>query len=196
MLNWLWIIVSYIIGSVSFAYIVSKLHSGIDIRNYGSGNAGATNVHRVLGIKAFAAVSILDILKGYFAVAIAISLFDNELLIIFSALAVIIGHNWPIFLNFKGGKGIASTLGVIAALSFTSFIILVVLMATIIYITRYMSLASLVATLIAPFLIMLLVDNGAYYTVLTFILTILAWFTHRQNIARLLNGQERKIGDI
>ncbi|WP_353894385.1 glycerol-3-phosphate 1-O-acyltransferase PlsY [Proteinivorax hydrogeniformans] len=195
MLKWLWIALSYFIGSISFAYIVAKLHSGIDIRNYGSGNAGATNVHRTLGIKAFAVVSILDILKGYFVVFIAMLITDNQLAIALSALAVILGHNWPILFNFKGGKGIASTLGVVAAFSFLAFIILVVLMAVIIYITRYMSLASLVATLSAPILIFFLSGDSYYFVGITFVLTILAWFTHRQNIIRLLDGQERKIGE-
>lgn len=194
-MQYLWILLPYLIGSISFSYIAGKLFAGIDIREYGSNNAGATNVFRTLGIKAFLFASFFDILKGAVAILLTSYFFrENEILIILSAVAVIVGHNWPIFFGFKGGKGIATTIGVLFGLHTISALIVMATMAIIVYITRYVSLASLVGTLLLPFLIYFFVGDRVYYIVFAIVLTVMAWYRHRANIVRLLNGTESKLG--
>lgn len=190
-----WLIVPYLLGSVSFSYIAGKIFGGIDIRTVGSGNAGATNVYRNLGLKPFLFASFFDILKGLVAVVLTKSLFpENEILTILSAVAVIIGHNWPIFFGFKGGKGIASTIGVVIGLHPLSALIVIVTMALIVYITRYVSLGSLISTLLLPILFYIFMGDKLYYIIFALVLTIMAWYRHRSNIVRLLNGTESKLG--
>jgi glycerol-3-phosphate acyltransferase PlsY len=193
--SYFWLIVPYLLGSVSFSYIAGRIFGGIDIRTVGSGNAGATNVYRNLGLKPFLFASFFDILKGLVAVILTKSLFpENEILIILSAVAVIIGHNWPIFFGFKGGKGIASTIGVVIGLHPLSALIVIVTMALIVYITRYVSLGSLISTLLLPILFYLFMGDKVYYIIFALVLTVMAWYRHRSNIKRLLNGTESKLG--
>jgi glycerol-3-phosphate acyltransferase PlsY len=193
--NYIWLIVPYLLGSVSFSYIAGKIFGGIDIRTVGSGNAGATNVYRNLGLKPFLFASFFDILKGLVAVVLTERLFQgNEILTILSAVAVIIGHNWPIFFGFKGGKGIASTIGVVIGLHPLSALIVIVTMALIVYFTRYVSLGSLISTLLLPILFYIFMGDKVYYVIFALILTIMAWYRHRSNIVRLLNGTESKLG--
>ena len=194
-MQYLWILLPYLIGSISFSYIAGKLFAGIDIREHGSNNAGATNVYRTLGLKAFLFASFFDILKGVAAVLLTIHFYpENEILIILSAVAVIVGHNWPVFFGFKGGKGIATTIGVLFGLHAPSALIVMVTMAIIVYITRYVSLASLIGTLLLPILIYFFVGDRVFYIVFAAVLTIMAWYRHRANIVRLLNGTESKLG--
>ncbi|SHJ91600.1 glycerol-3-phosphate acyltransferase PlsY [Anaerobranca californiensis DSM 14826] len=194
-MSYFWLIVPYLLGSVSFSYIAGRIFGGIDIRTVGSGNAGATNVYRNLGLKPFLFASFFDILKGLVAVILTKSLFpENEILIILSAVAVIIGHNWPIFFGFKGGKGIASTIGVVIGLHPLSALIVIVTMALIVYITRYVSLGSLISTLLLPILFYLFMGDKVYYIIFALVLTVMAWYRHRSNIKRLLNGTESKLG--
>lgn len=194
-MHFLWIIIPYLIGSISFSFIAGKLFAGIDIREHGSKNAGATNVFRILGIKAFLFASFFDILKGALAVLLTRYFYpENEIIIIISAVAVIVGHNWPIFFGFKGGKGIASTIGVLFGLHALSAIIVMATIATVVYITRYMSVASLIGTLLLPFLFYYHTEGNIYYTSFAFVLTVMAWYQHRANIVRLLNGTESKLG--
>lgn len=194
-MQYLWILLPYLIGSISFSYIAGKLFAGIDIREYGSNNAGATNVFRTLGIKAFLFASFFDILKGAVAVLLTSYFFpENEIIIILSAVAVIVGHNWPIFFGFKGGKGVATTIGVLFGLHTISALIIMATMAIIVYFTRYVSLASLVGTFLLPFLIYIFMEGKIYYVIFATVLTIMAWYRHRTNIVRLLNGTESKLG--
>lgn len=187
------IIISYLLGSISFSYFIAKIWMGIDIRNYGSGNAGATNVLRVLGTKPAIIALLGDALKGIIAVYLG-KLTGDESIMLLCGLAVVIGHNWPIFLKFKGGKGIATSLGVILTISPLSSLILIIIGVLIIYITRYVSLGSITSAIILPFIFYMLHKSG-YYLVFALVLTFLALFRHRSNIQRLLSGKESKLGE-
>lgn len=190
------IIIGYLLGSISFSYIAGKLFGKIDIREHGSKNAGATNVLRNVGIKAFIFASVFDILKGVAIVQIARYFYpEQHLLIVLSATAAIVGHNWPIFFNFKGGKGIATTIGVLLGLHALAALIVMITMAIIVYFTKYVSLASLVGTLLLPFLIYYFIGVNIYYLTFAIIITILAWYMHRANIVRLIKGVESKLGE-
>lgn len=187
------IIISYLLGSISFSYFIAKIWMGIDIRNYGSGNAGATNVLRVLGTKPAIIALLGDALKGIIAVYLG-KLTGDESIMLLCGLAVVIGHNWPIFLKFKGGKGIATSLGVILTISPLSSLILIIIGVFIIYITRYVSLGSITSAIILPFIFYMLHKSG-YYLIFALVLTFLALFRHRSNIQRLLSGKESKLGE-
>lgn len=190
------VIGSYLLGSISFSVVIGKL-KGVDIRQHGSGNAGATNTTRVLGWKAGIIVLILDILKGVIAVLIANGMAVSSMmgisLPVLCGLAVIIGHNWPVFFRFKGGKGIATTIGVMLTLAPVATLISCLVAIGIIAFTRYVSLGSLLLTATLPLFIWWM--NGAIELVwMGFILFVLALFKHRTNIIKLVNGTESKLG--
>lgn len=193
MLQVLTVIASYLIGSISFSYLIVKLWLNVDIRNYGSGNAGATNVLRVLGKKAAAAVLFLDMLKGFIAVVIGNQI-GGENISLICGIAVVLGHNWPIFFKFKGGKGIATSIGVVLAISPLIMLYLILIAVVIIYFTRYVSLASITGALIYPLLVLLL-KMPKKYIIFSLILSILAVIRHHSNIYKLLTGKESKIGE-
>ena len=198
--------IGYLFGLFQTAYLYGKLH-GIDIRNYGSGNAGTTNTLRTLGTKAGMIVLFGDIMKCILAVVLTNLLFRDTypdliyLLKIYAAAGAILGHNFPFYLRFKGGKGIAATAGMI--LSFHPYLIPmgVILFFGIFFTTHYVSLGSL--TVYAGFLIELIVlgQMGVFgmsqgtliemYVVAVF-LTVMAYYKHKDNIKRLLSGTERK----
>ncbi|WP_250672723.1 glycerol-3-phosphate 1-O-acyltransferase PlsY [Paraclostridium ghonii] len=199
MINYLIIIlIAYFIGSISTSYIIAKKMMGVDIRTQGSGNAGSTNVLRTLGKKAGIMTFVGDLLKGVIAVLIAkliatIAHIDMINASYVAVVFVVIGHNWPIFIGFRGGKGVATSLGAmiavnpIIALSCFAFFILIV------YATKYVSLGSVVGISTSP-IIMLFIGNYKGLVV-TLFLSALAIFKHRENIKRLLNGTERKLGE-
>lgn len=187
------IIISYLIGSISFSYLVGKYFAGIDIRQHGSGNAGASNTLRILGNKAGFAVLFLDLLKGVFVILLARWFTSGEpIILILAGISVILGHNWPIYFNFKGGKGVATTIGVVATMMFKPFIIAAILGILVIVFTRYISLASMVfAVLLCFFLIIFKYDLS--YIFFAGLLTALIFYRHTDNIKRLLAGQESKL---
>jgi len=154
MLKLLIILVSYLLGSVSFAYLISKHFYHIDIRNYGSKNAGATNVLRVIGGKSALIVLLLDVLKGVIAVLLG-RLIGGEGLALLCGVAVVVGHNWPIFLCFKGGKGIATSLGVILGIYPLGALIMLLIGILVIAFSRYVSLGSVTAAVVFPILMLL-----------------------------------------
>lgn len=200
------LMIGYVFGLFQTAYIYGRLH-GIDIRNYGSGNAGTTNTLRVFGTKAGLLVLFGDIMKCILAVVITAVIFGDSypdeiyLLKMYTAAGAIIGHNFPFYLKFKGGKGIAATAGLI--LSFHPYLIPmgIVLFFGAFFITHYVSLGSLLVY--AGFLIELIVlgQMGIFnmeqpiliemYAIAVF-LTVMAYWKHRENIKRLLSGTERK----
>lgn len=187
-------VLSYLIGSFSSAYVVGKLFMKIDIRKHGSGNAGATNAVRIMGKKLGVLTFLMDFTKGIAAVLIGLYI-HNELGGYLSALFAVIGHNWPIFLNFKGGKGIATTIAAMAVLSFPTTLLSVIVGILTAVITRYVSLGSIVFLTV----LFLLTSIGVfikdpYLTALTFFLAILGFYRHRENIKRLLAGNENRIG--
>jgi glycerol-3-phosphate acyltransferase PlsY len=188
-------LMSYFIGNFSSAYILGKRVENKDIRKFGSGNAGATNALRVFGKKVGLFAFILDVLKGILAVYIGgLLLGDRGELI--AGVFVVLGHNWPILLRFKGGKGIATSLGVVVSLHWPTAIICIVIGVLIIIITRYVSLGSIVAAGLVP--IIGIVANRPFnkdFFITTLILAILAIYRHKDNIKRLINGEEFKLGE-
>ena len=180
---------SYFLGSIPFGLIITKVFLDQDIRNVGSGNIGATNVLRT-GKKSLAiATLIFDILKGYVSVIIALKYFND--LIYFSALICFIGHIFPIWLKFKGGKGVATYLGIILALSFKFGIIFAVTWLLISLIFKYSSLASMIGALIV-FAYSIILDNNTL-SIFLFITFIIILYTHRENIIKLKDSKETKI---
>jgi acyl phosphate:glycerol-3-phosphate acyltransferase len=191
---------SYFLGSIPTAYLFGKLYKGIDIRLHGSGHVGATNTFRVLGKVPGTIVLILDILKGLLAVTVIGDLFHVEGVMgrVILGLAAVSGHNWTVFLNFKGGKGIATTLGVLLGLtmkisSFGPALGICVLSWVIIFlITGFVSAASLVAAVMLPVVLWVMkqpleiISLGAVFCVFVVV-------RHRSNIQRLLSGKESKV---
>ena len=180
---------SYFLGSIPFGLIITKIFLNQDIRNVGSGNIGTTNVLRT-GKKSLAiATLIFDILKGYLSVIITLKYFND--LIYFSALICFIGHIFPVWLKFKGGKGVATYLGIILALSFNFGIIFGITWLLISFIFKYSSLASMIGAL-TVFAYSIILDNNTL-NIFLFITFIIILYTHRENIIRLKDSKETKI---
>ncbi len=194
------IICSYLIGSIPTAYIFGKLYKGIDIRQHGSGNVGATNVFRVLGKKPGIIVLLLDILKGVVAVTVIADIFGLTQVIyrLILALGVVSGHNWTIFLKFKGGKGIATSLGVLIGLTIKIVSIRPVLLLTLFIwivcflISNIVSLSSIIAAVCLPF-ILIFTAQSFEIVCLGVVFCIFVVVRHRPNIKRLLSGQEPRV---
>jgi glycerol-3-phosphate acyltransferase PlsY len=189
----LFILIGYILGSISFSYIVAKKVAGIDIRQHGSKNAGATNTLRLLGKGPAILVLALDALKGIAAVVIAMQLTELPWLIMLTGLFAILGHNWPVFFGFKGGKGVATTIGVVFTLVFLPALIASLIAIIIIYIFRYVSLGSLVFATLLPIL-MALFQLPLAYIIGGIAIMSLTYIRHRSNIVRILKGEENKLG--
>ncbi len=179
---------SYLFGSIPFGLLLTKIILKKDIREIGSGNIGTTNVLRT-GKKSLAVATLaLDLLKGYFSVVITFIFFEN--LISYSALICFIGHIFPVWLKFKGGKGVATYLGIILALSYKFFLIFGISWLIISFLFRYASLSSIVSSLIV-FIYSYFFNN--YFSLMLFIFFIIILYTHRENIVRLKNSEENKI---
>ena len=182
------IFISYLLGSIPFGFILSKIFLKKDIRKIGSGNIGATNVLRT-GNKFLAATTlILDILKGYVPVLFTNNYFPD--LIHLSGLFAFLGHLFPIWLKFKGGKGVATYVGILFSLNFTFGLVFGVCWLIIFFISKYSSLASLIGSLSIPVYILIMRDSETIFFYL--IMFILIIFTHRENIKRLKNKEETK----
>lgn len=183
------ILISYIIGNLSPSYIIGKVSGGIDIRNYGSGNAGSTNVLRVLGKKAAFVTFLVDSLKGVITFLVFSYLFNIEIAYICS-IVVVIGHNWPIILKFKGGKGVATTIGLAIAISplIGSLAVMVGLLFLLIF--KIVSLGSLMGVISFSILLYFMDHDFFLYSL---VLSIMAIFRHKDNLKRLLKGEEKKI---
>ena len=202
-------IIAYCIGSVNFSVIFSKKFAGFDVREKGSGNAGTTNMLRSVGKKAAAITLICDILKGVVAIGIAILLgnipdMNKELLVQIAGVAVILGHTFPVFFGFKGGKGVATSLGVLLLSNWQIGLICLVFALVLMILTRMVSVGSCGAAVLFPVLTLIMADNKCYtilseeksgtvYFIYSVILAIIVLFNHRENIKRLLNGTENKI---
>ena len=180
---------SYILGSIPFGLIITKIFLGKDIRKVGSGNIGTTNVLRT-GKKSLAAATLLfDILKGYFSILITYNYFND--LIYLSALICFIGHIFPVWLKFKGGKGVATYLGVILGISLVLGIVFGITWLVIAVIFRYSSLSSILGSMTVWIYSFLFANEMQSY--LLFFLSIIIFFTHKENIIRLKNSKETKI---
>ena len=179
---------SYLLGSIPFGLILTKIFLKKDIRKIGSGNIGTTNVLRT-GKKFLAAGTlILDLMKGYFSIIITFSYFEN--LISYSALICFIGHIFPVWLKFKGGKGVATYLGIVLALSYKFFLIFGISWLILSFLFRYASLSSIISSLIVLVCSYFFNNN---FSLMLFIFFIIILYTHRENIVRLKNSEESKI---
>ncbi len=195
------IILAYFIGSIPTAIIVSKLFFNIDIREYGSGNMGATNTFRVLGPKFGTIVMVGDMLKGILAVALYNLLpyyLTNELdrtnLMIGLGLAAVIGHIYPIWADFRGGKGVATLFGMVLAIQPIVAINCVGVFLLVLYLTRYVSLSSIIAGVALPICVLWIYnEKEVFYRVFAVAVAALIVLTHQKNISRLLKGNEGRV---
>lgn len=195
------IILAYCIGSIPTAVWVSRYYFGIDIREYGSGNAGATNTFRVLGSKWGTLVMVIDVLKGLAAVKLALLLpyyIENDLALtnfqIGLGMAAVLGHIFPIWAQFKGGKGVATLFGLVIGISPWTALCCSGIFLLVLYLTRFVSLSSILASIAFPIFILIIfnVDNHAY-RVFAIVVALLVILTHQKNISRLLKGSESKV---
>jgi glycerol-3-phosphate acyltransferase PlsY len=201
-------VIAYLIGSINFSVIISKKVAGFDVREKGSGNAGSTNMLRSVGKKAAAVTLLCDILKGVVAIIISVLVgnivkeANRELLLQVAGIAVVIGHTFPIFFGFKGGKGVATSLGILLMTNWQIGLICLVFAIVLIVLTRMVSLGSCAAAILFPVLTLFINNsytiltegkNGNTYFVYSVILAIIVLYNHRSNIQRLMNGTENRI---
>lgn len=201
-------IIAYAIGSINFSVIFSKKFAGFDVREKGSGNAGTTNMLRTVGKKAAAITLLCDILKGVISIFIAMLIgnivegSDKELLVQIAGIAVVIGHTFPIFFKFKGGKGVATSLGVLITTNWQIGLICLTFAIVLMALTRMVSLGSVAAAVLYPVLTLFINQNytvlaegndGRKYFIYSVILAIIVLFNHRSNIKRILEGKENKL---
>lgn len=193
------IVIAYLLGSIPTGYLIVKKLKGIDIRKTGSGSTGATNVKRILGTKWFFTVMILDALKGALAVLIALKYYNfvvieqlYGLTPVLAALFVILGHSKSVFLKFTGGKSVATGVGTILALCWPVGLIIAAIWGAVTYISKYVSLGSIIAISMAPFL-MLIFDQSTYYIWFAALGALYVIYMHRENIKRLKQGTESKV---
>jgi len=201
-------IITYLIGSINFSILISKKVAGFDVREKGSGNAGTTNMLRSVGKGAALITLILDILKGVIAIWIAIGYgnivsklaniqIDNRICVQLAGIFVIIGHTFPIYFGFKGGKGVATALGILLTTNYQIGLICLIFALILIIITKMVSVGSLTAAILLPILALFLekekfIVPGNYF-IYGLIVALIIIFNHRENIKRLLNGTENKI---
>jgi acyl phosphate:glycerol-3-phosphate acyltransferase len=188
------LMLAYVVGSIPFGVVVGRLFYHVDVREHGSGNVGTTNVFRVLGKKAGVAVLVCDMLKGFLPAFIAASFLreTDPWLVIFIAGAPVVGHMYSVFLKGRGGKGVATGAGVVLALVPLAFGIILVVWLLLILITRYVSLASLVATFLVPVFVYAFGDPLPY-EIAAVLVTIGIFWAHRGNIKRLFHGTENRV---
>ena len=201
-------IIAYLIGSVNFSILISKKVAGFDLREKGSGNAGTTNVLRTVGKGAAAVTLILDILKGVVAIYVAILYgkivtgitnlpIDHSILVQVAGIFVILGHTFPIYFGFKGGKGVATSLGILITTNYQIGLICLVFALILIVLTKMVSVGSLAAAILFPVLTLFLgkenyIVPGNYF-IYSIAIALIVIFNHRANIKRLLNGTENKL---
>lgn len=185
---------SYLIGSIPFAYLFTKFIVGKDVRDIGSGNVGATNAARVMGFKYGLLVAILDVVKGVAAVAVVRLILSSVApgYLLIASLMAIFGHNWSIFLKFSGGKGVATTLGVLLNIMPFVFLLAAAIWIVMVLLTRIVSISSIVSAIAAPVLAYF-INGNVYYILFTAILAFLIIVRHSSNIKRLINGDERRM---
>ena len=198
-------IIAYVIGSINFSVLISKKMAGFDVREKGSGNAGTTNMLRSVGKKAAAITLVCDILKGVIAVLIAVIVgkfvknIDRALLTQIAGILVVLGHTFPIFFEFKGGKGVATSLGVIMIINWKIGLICLIFAIAIMAFSKMVSMGSVGAAILFPVLTLFIDTNfiveasGMKYFIFSIILAAIVIFNHRANIQRIANGTENKL---
>lgn len=198
-------LLAYAIGSINFSVIISKKYAGFDVRGKGSGNAGTTNMLRSVGKKAAAVTLICDILKGVVAIIIALIAgkiaknTDQALLVQIAGIAVILGHTYPIFFGFKGGKGVATSLGILIMTNWQIGLICLLFAVIIMAFSKMVSMGSVGAAILFPILTLFIQNHyivqasGFKYFIYSVIVAAIIIFNHRSNIKRILNGTENKL---
>ena len=200
-------VIAYLIGSVNFSVIISKKMAGFDVREKGSGNAGSTNVLRTVGKKAAIITLVCDILKGVVSVLIALLVgaiagesANSAIVVEIAALAVVIGHTFPVFFGFRGGKGVATSLGVILIVNWKIGLICLVFALALMALTRMVSLGSISASVLFAVLTMFIrdsyiggIDFDFSFIIFGILLAALVIFNHRSNLKRIINGTENKL---
>ena len=198
-------IIAYAIGSINFSVLISKKMAGFDVREKGSGNAGSTNMLRSVGKKAAAITLLCDILKGVVAILIAliagkiVKNVDKAVLVQIAGILVVVGHTFPIFFEFKGGKGVATSLGVIMMINWKIGLICLVFALAIMVFSRMVSMGSVGAAILFPVLTLFINTNfiveasGMKYFIFSVILSAIVIFNHRANIKRIASGTENKL---
>lgn len=186
------LILGYLLGSLNFAIIYSKLR-GDDIRNHGSGNAGATNVLRTYGKGPAALVFLLDISKGIIAVLLVRSVFSSALLECAAALGAVLGHNFPVYYKFAGGKGVSTSFAVLLVLHWPTALISLLTFIIVAVITRYVSLSSILAS-VAAIITAFILFRVNEFSVFCLVIGVLCIIRHHANIKRLISGTENKLG--
>lgn len=192
MKNIIIVLMCYLIGNISFSFLLTKVMLKKDIREYGSGNAGTTNVLRVLGKRYAVMVLVGDVLKGVLVILVG-RLFElSEVTIILCGLAVILGHNWPALLGFRGGKGIATSIGVFMTFDPVVALICVLIGVVIIILSKYVSLGSVIGMGIFP-LVVISLSRSFEEFLFAFCVSLISIYKHRANISRLIKGTENKL---
>lgn len=198
-------VIAYLIGSINFSVIISKKVAGFDVREKGSGNAGTTNMLRSVGKKAALITLLCDILKGVVSIIVALIVgkivknVDKALLVQIAGILVVVGHTFPIFFEFKGGKGIATSLGVLLMINWKIGLICLVFALVIMAVSKMVSMGSVGAAILFPVLTIFIdtnfiVDaNGIKYFIFSLLLALLVIFNHRENIKRIATGTENKL---
>lgn len=192
-------IIAYFIGSISFSVIFSRKFAGFDVRDKGSKNAGTTNVLRMVGKKVAALTLVCDILKGVISIVIAITAgaiwkdVDIEMLKYLAGFFAILGHTFPIFFEFRGGKGVATALGVLITLNWKIGLICLIFALILITFTKMVSFGSILSAILYPILILFMGNVKFGAVVVSLLITLLVIFNHRENIKRIKNGTENKI---
>jgi glycerol-3-phosphate acyltransferase PlsY len=190
----IFLVFAYLIGSVPIGYLLYRIKEKKDIRSVGSTNIGATNVLRVSGWKLALPVAIIDILKGAIPVFLALKLFPESWMAYAAGFLAVVGHCFPVYIQFKGGKGVATTIGAYAVLAPLPLLCSIAVFALVVALTRFISLGSLTAFFCLPFFVLFL-RNETGLILLSAAIFVLIVYRHRANIGRLLRSTERKLGD-
>jgi len=189
-----YLIGSYLLGAVPFGLFFGKAIGGVDVRTVGSGNIGATNVLRAAGKKAALLTLLADCLKGLVPVLVAALLFSDELVTVLSGVAAILGHSFPVYLKFKGGKGVATSFGVVLAVAPWTGLLCLITWAATAAIGKYSSLSALVAFALYPLVTFATHNDSKPQAFLSLFVFAMIYYRHRENIRRLISGTETKIG--
>ena len=188
-------VVGYLLGSVNSSLVIGTFY-GVDVRKHGSGNAGATNTLRTLGKKAAALATLGDLLKGFIACLIGYYMVGGELGVMAAGIAAIIGHNWPVYFKFKGGKGVLTSLAVVLSMDWRVALLVLGFFIIVTAATRYVSLGSILGAMIFPFASLLpIFHKSAVFVAFAAVLSLMVIVRHRSNIVRILNRTESKLGD-
>jgi glycerol-3-phosphate acyltransferase PlsY len=191
--GFIFLVVAYLVGNFNFAYIIVKLKKDEDVRDYGSGNAGTTNVLRILGKNYALPVFLLDALKGCLVIVVGRLLGVDAIFLVGGGIAVVAGHNWPLFLQFRGGKGTATSLGVILTYDWQLALVAIAIGIVVLVIFKMVSLTSIVGMISLPVL-SLIFSRSITEIIFTSVLMIFSVYQHRKNIGRIIQGKESKIG--